>query len=624
MNIQLLEIAIWSKDLKKKKKVITFQLGKINIIHGASQTGKSAIIPIVDYCLCSSHNNIPVGIIRNKSSWFGIRLKVDKSYLVLARENRDNSGGKFYYEYSDDALLPDDPIINQPDIEILKAELNNILGIPFFKLSNDDNRPSFRDLVAFNFQPQNIIANPNCLLYKSDLSRYRNRLRNIFDFAIGAENAETMYMRQQSKKLEDELAILLKEQEKKQAFIFNETMKQQDLVLKAISYGLLKKEDVILNDYNSIIKNLKCLTAMSFNELTLSIQGNDLIIKKLIDLNNELEPLYIELRRLEKKKNSLEEYVNLGKQYIKNLNVKRDRLSLADFIKTFCIENAQDCSVLSDVDEICDNLHKIEEEIRNDVPTKNSLYEKELTKTNNKINEITNAINSKLREYKKISEINNEKKLLENFMIDIGRARNLIDLLTTDNDDLDSRIDSIKQEIDKHKVTINADKILYKIKSCMEKYIPSFAEFKSIHSFNPKDLTLIIRTEVDGNVYLNETGSGSNWVAYHLASSLGFQKYFIENSSFVFNFLILDQPSQVYFPSAIFNKDTQTYVFEEGGDIKNVREMFELMNRAINDNNHELQILVMDHAGANAWQGFENSYEVEYWTSENALIPNDW
>ena len=532
MNVQLLELAIWSRDLIKKKRTIKFAPGKINIIHGASQTGKSAIIPIVDYCLCSFHNNIPVGIIRNKSSWFGIRLKIDSSYLILARENIDKSSGKFYFEYGKDATLPNNPIVNRKDINALKAELNNIFGIPFFKLTNDDSRPSFRDLVAFNFQPQNIIANPNCLLYKSDLSSYRNRLRNIFNFAIGAENAEIMYMRQQSKKLDDELAILLKEQEKKQSFIFNEAMKHQDLILKAISYGLLDKDDVILNDFNSIIENLKRLTKKSFDELTLSIQGNDLIIQRLINLNNDLEPLYVELRRLEKKKNSIEEYVNIGNQYAKSLTVKRDRLNIADFIQTFCMDNVQDCTVVADIRTICDNLRKIENEIRNEVPSKNSLYERELVRTNDQINKITDTMNSKLQEYKKFSEINKEKKLLEDFLIDIGRAKNLISLLTTDDDDLNARIESKKQELDKYKVTINSDKLLYKIKKCMEKYIPSFAEFKTIHSFDTKDLTLIIKTESNENVYLNETGSGSNWVAYHLASSLGFQKYFIDNSSF--------------------------------------------------------------------------------------------
>ena len=46
MNVQLQQFGIYSKDLKEHK-FISFQKGKLNIIHGASQTGKSAIIPIM-------------------------------------------------------------------------------------------------------------------------------------------------------------------------------------------------------------------------------------------------------------------------------------------------------------------------------------------------------------------------------------------------------------------------------------------------------------------------------------------------------------------------------------------------------------------------------------------------
>ena len=49
MTIQILEIILYGKN--GKKRVLSFSLGKVNIITGSSATGKSAIIDIVDYCL---------------------------------------------------------------------------------------------------------------------------------------------------------------------------------------------------------------------------------------------------------------------------------------------------------------------------------------------------------------------------------------------------------------------------------------------------------------------------------------------------------------------------------------------------------------------------------------------
>lgn len=66
----------------------------VNVIHGLSQTGKSAIIHIIDYCLCAGENKIPIGVIRDNVDWFGIILKIDQEEMLLARKNLQNSGFK--------------------------------------------------------------------------------------------------------------------------------------------------------------------------------------------------------------------------------------------------------------------------------------------------------------------------------------------------------------------------------------------------------------------------------------------------------------------------------------------------------------------------------------------------
>jgi len=60
-----------------------------NVITGASQTGKSAIVPIVDYCLGSGKCSIPTGVIRNTTEWFGVVVGTDKGQLLLARREPD-------------------------------------------------------------------------------------------------------------------------------------------------------------------------------------------------------------------------------------------------------------------------------------------------------------------------------------------------------------------------------------------------------------------------------------------------------------------------------------------------------------------------------------------------------
>ena len=45
-----------------------------------------------------------------------------------------------------------------------------------------------------------------------------------------------------------------------------------------------------------------------------------------------------------------------------------------------------------------------------------------------------------------------------------------------------------------------------------------------------------------------EIGSGMNWVGYHLSAYLALQDFFICNTRPVPHFLVLDQPSQAFFP----------------------------------------------------------------------------
>src|SRR5690606_40436886 len=58
--------------------------------------------------------------------------------------------------------------------------------------SSDLGRPSFRDLAAFTFQPQNVVANPDVLFFKTNTYEHREKLRKIFPYVLGAVTAALM------------------------------------------------------------------------------------------------------------------------------------------------------------------------------------------------------------------------------------------------------------------------------------------------------------------------------------------------------------------------------------------------------------------------------------------------
>lgn len=65
MKFSINSLILWPKNSSYKYRCVKFHSNKVNIITGGSQTGKSAIIPIIDYCLGAGDCTIPVGVIRD-------------------------------------------------------------------------------------------------------------------------------------------------------------------------------------------------------------------------------------------------------------------------------------------------------------------------------------------------------------------------------------------------------------------------------------------------------------------------------------------------------------------------------------------------------------------------------
>jgi Protein of unknown function (DUF3732) len=127
--------------------------------------------------------------------------------------------------------------------------------------------------------------------------------------------------------------------------------------------------------------------------------------------------------------------------------------------------------------------------------------------------------------------------------------------------------------------------------------------------------------------WLSEIGSGSNWLGYHLASSLGLQRYFLQlPSSPVPSFLIFDQPSQVFFPKklagVIDDLDLDPSLADD--DVARVRKLFEVISEVTTEQKQRLQTIVLDHAAANVWGDIPGIHLVEEWRGSDKLIPRFW
>lgn len=263
MHFQLLKVILWPRE-GGEPRVVKFEPGMVNVISGASKTGKSSVIPIIDYCLGSEKCAIPVGVIRETCSWFGVLVDTLEGQKLLARREPGN------LKASGDMLLLEGAAVEIPsaivgknqNVDYVKAVLNRLSGLSNlqFEPGTDErfkSRVSFRDLMAFLFQPQNIVANPDVLFFKADTTEHREKLKTIFPYVLGAISPELLQARHEL----DRLSRLLrrKEGELKARHDTGSAWQREGFAWArlAIEYGLLPAHTVVPDDWVSTIDLLR-------------------------------------------------------------------------------------------------------------------------------------------------------------------------------------------------------------------------------------------------------------------------------------------------------------------------------------------------------------------------------
>lgn len=262
MQLQILEIILWPRNESFTPRRVEFQCGMVNVISGASKTGKSSVIPIIDYCLGSERCSVPVGTIRSACSWFGILLQTDEGKKLLARREPDDqiSTGDMLLLEGDDLEIPSSTPEKNTNVDTIKRLLDRLAGLTNLGFDPEESgagykaRPSFRDLLAFTFQPQNIVANPDVLFFRADTNEHREKLRTIFPYVLGAMTPELLAKQWELERLlkilkrkERELEAQVQASDSWRAEILNWVAEARELGLTSSDDSLNKTEQALID-----------------------------------------------------------------------------------------------------------------------------------------------------------------------------------------------------------------------------------------------------------------------------------------------------------------------------------------------------------------------------------------
>lgn len=656
MKFSINSIILWPKKEDYVYRRLPFVSEKINIITGASQTGKSAIIPIVDYCLCSNKCSIPVDVIRDTCAWFGVLFDMETEQLLLCRKEPGNqaSTNEMYICRNTTVEIPN-RVESNTTAEAVKNVLNELFSMSFLELDPESNsflsRPSYRDFMAFLFQPQNIIANADVLFYKADTSEHRQKLINVFPYALGAVSPEVLAARQ-------ELDRLRKMRDRIQRDIdaikdVSESWRQE--VAGWLSYakelGLTLYTPTEDSTFEEQVNHLEIIVSKSEIDSEIQPEGIKTFSDELAALRKEEQAISSRLFALQKRQNEMTLLKSSMSQYENALQIQVQRLEISTWLKSLIdpekmppLSQQGDRSPAEVLDSLCSAIKAIEQSAGN-MKTIPAAFERELGLVESEIaveSEKLAAIKRRIKEEDNLYvSVANKKYTLSAVSRFLGRLEASIQTYRRigQDEELESqlshiaeRMEVLSRNVDENEIRKKQDAALRFISQKIGEIIPLL---DTEHPDDPvdlsiKDLTLKIKNRGGREDYLWEIGSASNWLAYHVAAILSFQYFFQSRGAVsVPNFVIFDQPSQVYFP--------QQYIYQDAADAQEllegvpdedklaVKKVFEAMAKFLRDVHADMQIIVVEHADADVWGNIPEMNLVERWRGNNQkLVPEEW
>lgn len=194
--------------------------------------------------------------------------------------------------------------------------------------------------------------------------------------------------------------------------------------------------------------------------------------------------------------------------------------------------------------------------------------------------------------------------------------------------DVVTRIKKLEKDVNESEIKRKQDYALNYLKTEMAKIL---VQLDVEHPEDPvefiiKDLTIRVKNQTGRDDYLWEIGSASNWLSYHISLILSLQHFFQTKSNVnVPNFIIFDQPSQVYFPRTHYSPDEEIVQLHD--DDKNaVKKIFETLSAFVKNAEFNIQIIVTEHADDDVWGNIPDSriHLVEKWRNNVKLVPVEW
>jgi hypothetical protein len=659
MKFHIDSVILWPKNQNNEIQEIPFEQGKINIIHGLSRTGKSSILHVIDYAMGSTKCQIPIGTIRDKVLWFGVKVTLRGETWLIARKGPiDSTPSNDYYFERFSGFIPE-VVPAKTNRSTFKDKFNNLLGVSDLPHSDSekpsplDARTSFRDLAAFNFLPQHIVANPNTLFFKADTWTHRQKLIRAMPYALGIVDAQYVINERRRDEAQKELESLQKQLEvveKSKSHWQHEVNRMLD---RCIEIGLLEADIPDMLDAK-IAKLKSVMEAYRSKRLE-----QTLVTPKRLHINERFEVAVAKETAQQRVVDELAEEISgysslaeSSQQFVKAVNEEKGHVVGLEWLKK-SFQNESQCvacgssssmmgSVISNLETKVNQITRVADILEQNPAFDNkiSTLKRNLSAEEKKLHTYRADKNAILAEDEKlrnaIGDIYYVAGKISEVLKKIGQTsadKAITERMTAES----KKISDFNRLMSRSNRAVREREVDTKLTELIEHYADEFGALEgaanSVLKLDQKELTIRFDKDFGQYDYLWEVGSGANWMGYHVAAFLGIHEFLLQPENLhlpTLSFLVIDQPSQVYFPSSdlganALDLDMALLRKHRTEDLQATRRIFEVLGEAMTRTASNLQIIILEHAGKEIWGDIKHTHSVAAWgNKEDGLIPASW
>lgn len=643
--MQILDVVLYSRV--GQTRVVQFQPGRLNVISGDSKAGKSALIEIVRYCLGSSDFRVPAGVIADKVSWYGLRLQLPSGQAFVARQAptppRRVSTATLLRLGRDVGIPTWGDVVANTNIESAILALEEAIGLGDNEtvVPGTGSRPSFRVTLShalfFCVQRQGEIANQEILFHRQAEDFVPTAIRDSLPYLLGVLPDDYFRLRDRLTELRAELQALQLRESRLARQTFQLRTAALTLLAQALDAGLLQSrtwdDSTTPEDLRSKLAEALAQPPDELDKLLAETPAYDALLRERRDL-------VADFQSLQRTRELITEMLAGDAGFAEALQIHADYLEHVSDIPVdavssscpLCLQEVPDrepslAEVREDLSSVVAGLHVAAPErprlrrALGDVDVRQEAIRASLSELDVSIT----AFARQSREADRIRRLFSDQSYVRGAIDQFLNAT--ADDASASHTEMTNRVRALSATIESVERQIGYEAIretMVSVLNVVGSDIARAARFLGLeYSDHPIRIDLgrltVVADTKDGPVPLTRMGSGANWVGYHLATYLALQKFFTEANRPVPGFILLDQPSQVFYPPEELDADGVVLSQE---DRVAVERMYELMKQEVNSLRGRLQIITMDHE--NPDRPGRPSVVAEEWRHGTKLIPADW